>query len=364
MLFIVSFNIVIVTSRRLLLLLFFLITSLEVLAQNAPDSSKAEKVAEVIKRIPMMGKNFYTYNYKRFSQFYERENPVVGWKSKMYDKEAMLFDFQPILTLGIFNNFDKRLNRDKGLGMSYYFAFRPHFRMYNKNSTPVSTPSYRIFIGVRHMYRLNQKHYIGVGLESGHYSNGQPDCALMGGGDDGSAACDSLYALLTKESNLSEMINRRNGDYSTNLSQLTVNYRYVPHFDRYNQPQQVHSLSVGIERYHDFFFGIIDVGGFGANAIKTYGKWRFLTTYTYSYQWLSGYRVSLDEDIEIIQGAHPWVNPFRSKTTATIYFPRHLGFYMQYIYGHDDYNLRFVDSGHQCGVGFTWDMFAPIEIVE
>jgi hypothetical protein len=58
------------------------------------------------------------------------------------------------------------------------------------------------------------------------------------------------------------------------------------------------------------------------------------------------FRVKLAEDIEIIQGSHPHVNPFRSQTSASIFLPRKIGFFISYNYGHDDYNPRFVDSGH------------------
>lgn len=114
--------------------------------------------------------------------------------------------------------------------------------------------------------------------------------------------------------------------------------------------------------FHDRLFGIFDMGGYEHWGISLYGHWRFHINYTYSYHWQSGYRISLSEDIELIQGAHSAVNPFRSETTATLFLPRHMGVYISYTYGHDDYNLRMVDTGHQFGIGMVWDMFAPIDV--
>lgn len=347
--------------KRITVLLILIILFASVQAQNDSIPKKQNKTVEKLYKLPLLGKNTYTFNYKSLSVFYPMEElPTLGWKSKLRSDESILFDFHPILTLNFYNNFDTQMEQKKLFSMSYYFAFRPHFRMYAKNSTPVQMPSYKIFIGLKHMYRLSDKHYVGYAIESGHYSNGQPGCALTGGGEDQSAACDSMYALINSESNLSDMINRVNGDFSTNLSKLDFAYRYIAEFDAFERPKQVHSATLGFVRYHNNFLGVVDLGGFSDNAIKMYGRWRFLVSYAYSFQWESGYRIKVMEDIEVIQGAHPFVNPFRSVTSAAIYLPRNIGFFVSYIYGHDDYNLRFVDSGHQFGMGMTWDMFAPV----
>lgn len=332
-------------------------------AQEEGESLIVKETLERISKLPLFGKDTFTFNYESFSIYYPMtELPTVGWKSKMRSDEPVLFDFHPILTLEFYSNFEENMKAKKLLNMNYYFSFRPHFRMYAKNSTPVQMPSYKIFLGLKHLYRINDQHYLGYGIESGHYSNGQSGCALMGGGDDKSASCDSMYALVNSNSDLSAMINRVNGDYATNLSKLDIAYRYISAFDDFNRPKQIHAFTLGIVRYHNNFFGIVDFGGFTDNSIAMYGRWRFLVSYAYSYQWSSGYRIRVSEDMEFIQGAHPSVNPFRSLTTTTIYFPRHIGFFMSYNYGHDDYNLRFVDSGHQFGFGMTWDMFAPIRV--
>lgn len=315
------------------------------------------KIKEAFKR------KDHTYNYNIFSQLYPiRDNPTVGFRTSYTGKETIMFDVHPVLSLSFYNNFKQQLKQGKLFSQGYSFIFRPQFRMYKEQSTPVKMPSYKVLIGLQHLYRIRQQHLVSYSIESGHYSNGQSGSALKGGGIDGTAQSDSVWATITPQSNLSDMINRTDGDFSTNLSEVMVNYRYIPKLDKYSRPQQVHSFTLGTEYYHDKLFGIVDAGGYTEPAIEIYGHWRVLLAYAYSYNWLSGYRITAAENVEIIAGAHPSVNPLRSELQFTFFLPQSLGFFVSYIYGHDDYNLRFVDSGHQFGVGLTWDMFPPLVI--
>lgn len=346
-------------SSTFIILLAF---SLSLHAQDADTLKAASKLKRKLNELPIAGKKKFKLNYNIFTSFYPiHESPTVGWRSKLKQDAAIVFDFHPVLTTSFYNNFKRKIEEEKLFGMGYYFSFRPHFRMYAKNSTPVQMPSYRIFLGLQHMYRLHNEHLVSYAIESGHYSNGQSGCAIGEGFDDQSTACDSLYTLITDDSNLSEMINRTNGDFSTNLSQFTINYRYLPDQLKTRNFRMIHSANFGVVYYHNNFLGLVDAGGHSANAIEMYGRWRFLLSYQYTHQWNSGYRFTVAEDIEIIEGAHPYVNPIRAVTTASFFLPGNLGIYISYSYGHDDYNLRFVDSGHQFGVGLVWDMFPPIE---
>jgi len=71
------------------------------------------------------------------------------------------------------------------------------------------------------------------------------------------------------------------------------------------------------------------------------------------------------QQFEVIIGAHPHVNPLRMETSVT-YYPlqaaKSLGFVLSYIYGHDNYNYRFVDAGHQVAVGVSYDLFPPVKL--
>lgn len=214
--------------------------------------------------MPLLGRHVYTFNYRVFSQFYpNRENPRMSYQTPIADNEVILGNLEPALTLNVFNDMERKFSNEKRLGMSYYFAFRPQFRLYRKRSKPVPMPSYRVFMGFRHMFRLSEKHYVGYGLESGHYSNGQSGCALgINNPTDQSEACDSLYDLITDDSDLSTIINRYSGNFSTNLTEFSGNYRYVAQLDEFERPKQIHSVSVSLLLYHMRLFGMIPAGGY------------------------------------------------------------------------------------------------------
>lgn len=344
--------------------LFLLVFASSAWAQTKTDTIKNpvfEAVRTEVKKV--LKPDQRTFNLNVFSQLYPiRDNPTVGWRSSYTKQEKILFDVHPILSLTLFNNFKKRISQGKLFSHGYSFAFRPQFRMYSEESMPVKMPSYKVMLGLQHLYRISEKHLVAYSLESGHYSNGQSGGTLIGGGADGSPQSDSVWATITPSSNLSEMINRKDGDFSTNLTEFMVNYRFIPQLDAFRKPTRIHSATFGVVYYHNNLFGVADVGGYSPQAIAIYGHWRFLLSYSYSYMWPSGRRLVVAENMEVIADAHPSVNPLRMVTTVTFHLRNSLGFFMSYIYGHDDYNLRFVDSGHQFGVGLTWDMFPPIEI--
>lgn len=310
-------------------------------------------------------KSPHALNFSAFSQFFPlRDNPTVGYRTSLRKDEKILFDVHPVLTLGIFNDFKTKLSEGKLFSQGYALFFRPQFRMYNEQSKPVKMPSYNITMGLQHLYRINRKNFIGYSIESGHYSNGQSGSAMAGGGRDGSAESDSLWALITPDSKLSDVINRKDGDFATNLSEIIANYRYIPKFDQNGRPRQTHSFSLGMVFYHQRLFGVFNIGGNGDGPLRIYGKYRFLAAYEYSYLFPSGYRINITETFEGLAKAHPSVNPIRSVSQLAFYLPQSLGIYINYTYGHDDYNLRLVDSGHQFGIGITWDVFPPVKICE
>lgn len=197
-------------NYRVIFWVLLLFSVLHAQAQDTiPKGNRLPKVSARMKNMPMLGKRVYTFNYKALSQFNPtQENPSGGWQSPTRSKEVILSDFQPNLTLDVFNDFERKFTRKDGIAMKYYLAFRPHFRLYRKQSIPVSMPSYRVFMGVRHVYRLKDRHLLGYGLESGHYSNGQSGCPLSSAFGSFTQECDSLKGLTTDDSPLSDMINR------------------------------------------------------------------------------------------------------------------------------------------------------------
>lgn len=320
-------------------------------------------------------KDHYSW-YENFMQVYPMgEDMNLRYMSSNSKYETILFDGNPVLRIGFYNNFIKALmNKTKLHSMGQYIAITPQLRMYAEKSQPVKMPSYRILLGTQHLFRLkvpaaDKARFIGFSLESGHYSNGQSGCAFSTQANDLTPACDSVYGLITDQTDLSDMLNRKNGNFSTNLTELVVNYRSCK-LDSEFHAIRVHSISLGYMLYHNRMFGIINMGGFSDHDIKIFGRHRLSGLYEFTKAFSVGkkqlyQRIRLKQQIEVIIGAHPHVNPLRMETSAT-YYPiqavKSLGFVVSYIYGHDNYNYRFVDSGHQATVGISWDLFPPVKL--
>jgi hypothetical protein len=305
------------------------------------------------------------------------EDPNIRWISSYRPEEKILFEANPNVRFSFYNNIIKRFinevqdaegNPLKGFlkhPQAYYIAVRPQFRMYNDNSKPVKMPSYRVLFGTQHLFNIEsseqRKKYVGFSLESGHYSNGQSGCSFCGDFDDATAECDSVYNTITDDTNLSALLNRKNGNYSTNMTELILNYRTYRLDQVEFKPKSMHSFNLGVTLYHNLFFGLFDFGGYTQEDIEIYGHWRFMPSYEYMrVMTKKGARLTFKDNIEIIEGAHAQVQPLRNEVMLTYYpFPniKEFGFFTSYIYGHDNYNFRFVDSGHQFSVGMSWSQF-------
>jgi hypothetical protein len=308
------------------------------------------------------------------------ENPNIGYKTSMVPSiEKILFEANPNLRMPFYNNIRRKLmtGNHYNSGSTLYLNFRPQLRMYTDNSLPVKTPSYKISIlGYQKLIRLKpgnffKNHMLAFSIESGHYSNGQSKCAFNKDIDDGTAACDSVYKLITPASNLSTILNRESCNFSTNYTELILNYRIISALDEDNKPASGFSLKLGWNRYHDKLLFLADIGGYSDDDIKIYGKNRYLfgveyfTTFS-EHNWLRqklGFnRISFSSNFEYISKPHPYVKPSRLDVCSTVYFNNNLGIFISGIFGHDNYNFRFVDSGSQLFAGITFDIFPPIEI--
>jgi hypothetical protein len=219
-------------------------------------------------------------------------------------------------------------------------------------------------LGGQFLYKTDKGDFLALAIESGHYSNGQSGCTFDSDLNDETEECDDVYRLITSQTNLSEILNRNSGNFSTNLTRLSLNYRFNNINDD-NIPAIIHSFTAYWELYHNNMFGLVDLGGYSDFDIEIYGKHRFGFGYEFIHTPTDKikFRYSLGQKFEIIQGAHNYVNPLRSESTIILYpWDRDIGFFASYIYGHDNYNYRFVDSGHQINFGVTWDWFTPFEI--
>ncbi len=305
-----------------------------------------------------------------FNQVYPiSDNPNISWKSNLVKSETILFEANPSVKFSFYNDIYQKLFGDKSFGQGYYASFTPELRMYNENSVPVKMPSYRILLGFQHVYKLNGHDLFSYALESGHYSNGQNGCTFNSQYADSSPQSDSVIAAINSKTNLSDWLNRTNGEFSTDLTTMIFNYRFNGLID-HTVPQRVHSLKTGFTYYHDRFLGILPFGGYADNLISIYGHWRLMAAYEYTRAVGKSNnelvnnknRITLSENIEYIPDAHPFVNPIRSVSTASFFFRNNFGFFASYIYGHDDYNIRFVDAGSQVSFGVCWSVFPLFKI--
>jgi len=324
----------------------------------------------------------YGFSNAQFKDIYPIGDQInIGYKSSMVpDKENILFEANPIVRLPIYNNIKTKLESENpraSKGSTLYLNFNPTIRMYNDNSKPIKTPSYKISLGFQNIIRLDptnkiKYHFLSYGIESGHYSNGQSKCIFGKNIDDGSEDCNNSYLSITNDSKLTDLINRESGNFSTNFSEVAINYRIVDLADDY-KPKQGISFLLKYNRFHNNLLWLIsDLGGYTQEDIKIYGRNRYNLGFTYmrrlSEEAFIKEKINVNHwtigaNYELIDRPHKSVNQSRFELSATAYFENNLGIFINGIFGHDNYNYRFVDSGSQFFIGLTYDIFPPVEMI-
>lgn len=315
--------------------------------------------------------------YEKYSHIYPiTEDANVRWMSSYSAYEKIQFEANPILKLSFHNNFAKRLGDTTKLHThAQYIDFRPQFRLYSEESQPIKTPCYRIFLGTQHLFRLKSKQanlaqFIGFAFQSGHFSNGQSKCSFAEDKFDGGKFCDSIYRQIDDNTDLSALLNRKNGNFSVNLTEITAHYRFNVLDDK-QFAKHAHSVSLGYTIYHKGIFGIVDVDLVSDEDLAILGQHQLKLSYDYTVAFRISkksnihQRVRLKQQMEAMFGAHPHINPIRLESSATFYplsVVSALGVSISYIYGHDNYNYRVVDAGHQVAAGITWDLFTPVKL--
>ena len=311
-----------------------------------------------------------------FEAFYPiGDNPSIGYKTNIVSDETILFEANPFLRLRLINTMDKFMsttpnnNWKQNWGFAWYIAYRPQLRMYTDNSMPAKTPSNKISIAAFQWAKVFESStqklsMLAISFESGHYSNGQDRCAFNANIADGTKACDSVYNLITDKTDLSKILNRSSGNFSTNYTEIIISYKWFPAIDQKFRPMQAWSVQGGINVYHDKLLFVGNVGGYSDADITIYGRNRF--TAGGSYMWRISQanlrRFVIAVNTEIIATPHPSVNPWRGELTFTYFMHNSTGFFASVNAGHDNYNYRFVDSGFQLFAGLTFDVFPPVQL--
>lgn len=276
--------------------------------------------------------------------------------------EEILLEARPIVYYSIYNNLRAALTKETiSTGNAFYLTFQPELRVYNEDSKPVKTPSYKVLIGWQRILITDNDNFLTAGIETGHYSNGQAQSAFSTEFDSESSENRELYESFTDETNLAALLNRRSGNFSTNLSRLSLNYR-INTFDDQNTPVNVHSITGTYQLYHNRFLGVANFGGYEQRDIEIYGRHRVELGYEYT-AYYKNIRYTLSEELLYHFNSHPSSNPVRSESKFIAYpWNTELGFIAQLSLGRDDYNYRFLDSFTRFTVGVTWDMFTPFVI--
>lgn len=310
----------------------------------------------------------------------------IRYMTSLNSSETILFEANPVMRYSFYNNFIDRLmdtSSDKSdFSSALYIVFKPQLRMYTEESMPVKMPSYRVQVGWQMLkelsFRLTEKTdqtFLGFSLEHGHYSNGQTGGAFAEGYSDGSPESNAAYDSIGSSTELSEIVNRINGNFSTNLTEFILSFKSLD-LDNRKYMEKMFSLDFGYTLYHKFLLipGLITAGGFSDNDIDIYGRHRLLISGEYAslidkenfvHNKLKVNKIFININIERILGAHDSINPFRYELKSTLFytfFPPGFGIITGIIYGHDNYNLRFVDDGFQFFAGFTWENFSRIQM--
>jgi len=195
-------------------------------------------------------------SYKGFKDYYPigvRPELSVGVGNNPY--EQILIEAKPTVYYGFYNDLRQALNNDTITnGDAIYMTFQPEIRIYDEESKPVKTPSYKILFGWQKIFKTNADNFFTAGIESGHYSNGQSRSSFSDQLEDASPESVALYDTFTDDTDLAALLNRRTGNFSTNLTRVSLNYR-LNTFDDLNVPERIHSITATYQLYHNKFLG-------------------------------------------------------------------------------------------------------------
>ncbi len=301
-----------------------------------------------------------TNAFKEYYPISVRPELSAGLGNNSY--EEILLEARPVVYYGVYNDLRSALNKDTiTTGDAIYLSFQPEFRIYNEESKPVKTPSYKLLIGWQKIFKTVEDNFFTAAIETGHYSNGQAGSAFSTQFDDGSPESQALYETFTDDTDLAALLNRQTGNFSTNLTRLSLNYRRNKFNDK-NIPTTIHSFTATYQLYHNRFLGIADFGGYNPEDIDIYGRHRIELGYEYTSNF-KGVRYIISEQLKYHFGSHPSSVPLRSETRFLVFpFSNDFGFMAQLSMGRDNYNYRFLDSFTRFSVGITWDWFTPFVI--
>lgn len=284
-----------------------------------------------------------------------RENPEVNYSTPLTNEEPLIFEAEPVLYFNLYNSYDYFDTLHKAeKAEAFYLYYHSHFRMFQGRSKPVRMPSYKMFAGYQRSVDIGSG-ALTIGLESGHYSNGQSGCAWSDTAVDGTLSCQLITEALGDKENLSNRLNRVNGNFSTNLSKIRLQY-VTPKYRK--DKKRVHKFGFDYNYLHAPLLLMFEYDGSSNNDIDIIGRHRFEASYEFIRYTNHFFRYSIKQKVRRLAEEHHSIEAWRYETSISI-FPKEWvsAFFFTFIYGHDDYNYRIVDSGNQFSVGVRWDLF-------
>lgn len=253
---------------------------------------------------------------------------------------------------------------EKKMGYAVFLDFEPQMRIYTEESKPVKTPSYKLTLGYQGMKRLttsrSKMEYFSFSVATGHYSNGQKGCAFSSGADDGDTECDKAFTDISDNTELHTILNRENGNFSTNLTSLSLQSDHIHYNDTDSHPSHHWIFTATYRANHNKILGVIDLGGYSyGSEAHLYGKHEVgirikrkeFTTYR---------PFSVEAGILALFDKHPSIYPYRLHVKSTLFPFEHLeklGFFIEAVYGYDDYNYRLVDTRAMVQAGLEYSFF-------
>lgn len=282
-----------------------------------------------------------------------QEESKLQWLSPANEDEPIVFNAKPVVYYQLHNSYEELLDSAAHSAASLYLNFSSEFRMYSDRSTPLRTPSYRIFIGWQNSYTLGEQSLFTYLIETGHYSNGQAGCAWNNLAQDQTFPCTKVFRTINDDTDLSQLLNRTNGNFSTNLSKLGFRMEH-----KRKKPNSIYlNYDLIYTRYHAEFIGLIDYGGSGEQDVAIIGDGQINFGLSLSKAIFSSSDLVLRQELAYLQNSHPSIDPWRYSAHLSFYPSNwYTAFTFFFVQGHDNYNFRLVDSSTQFGVGLLWDL--------
>jgi hypothetical protein len=299
------------------------------------------------------------------------ETPFIGWSTPTGNdfNEKVMMEARPILKIPIIDNLSPVIAQDSTY-QRFSIIFDPHIRMLYKNSMPVTMPSYRAFISYAPTrYVSSVKSFITPIFEHGHYSNGQAGCTF-GSSEDADSSCQVLYSGLD-DLDLSEQLNRRSGEFSTNFVRGRLKLmKVLGFFEGTGMVEEALEVTLEYTRYINRLFGF-SVAGYNELDAEFYSMNRYLAEvaghhYLMMFNEMTQLRYGVSA--QYLPSRHSEITPYTVTLFGSFTYPSGLGVFAKVEKGQDLYNVRMVDDIFRVliGISLTFGASEPpyLEIVE